>query len=84
MNSEIKSKKWLFAAIGLQLSVAYVSSFFVYQLGTLFTEGKLGQGFIGGLIAVIVIVLTVVIIGIISNRRAKLESERKKNAKVAK
>ena len=84
MNSEIKSKKWLFAAIGLQLSVAYVSSFLVYQLGTLFTEGKLGQGFIGGLIAVIVIVLTVVIIGIISNRRAKLELERKKKAKVAK
>ena len=84
MNSEIKSKKWLFAGIGLQLSVAYVSSFFVYQLGTLFTEGKLGQGFIGGLIAVILIIAAVVVLGILSNRKAKREMEMKKKARVAK
>ena len=84
MNSEIKSKKWLFAGIGLQLSVAYVSSFLVYQLGTLFTEGHMGEGFIPGLIAVLAIIATVVVLGIISNRKVKREIEMKKKAKVTK
>ena len=65
MNSEIKSKKWLFAGIGLQLSVAYVSSFLVYQLGTLFTEGKLGSAFIPGLAAVIAIIAVVLTLGFV-------------------
>ena len=84
MNSEIKSKKWLFAGIGLQLSVAYVSSFLVYQLGTLFTEGHMGEGFIPGLIAVLAIIATVVVLGILSNRKVKREIEMKKKAKVTK
>ena len=84
MNSEIKSKKWLFAGIGLQISVAYVSSFLVYQLGTLFTEGHMGEGFIPGLIAVLAIIATVVVLGIISNRKVKREIEMKKKAKVTK
>ena len=37
MNSEIKSKKWLFAGIGLQLAVGYVIAFLVFFFGTLFT-----------------------------------------------
>ena len=37
MNSEIKSKKWLFAGIGLQLAVGYSLGFLVYFFGTLFT-----------------------------------------------
>ena len=84
MNSEIKSKKWFFAGIGLQVSVAYVSSFLVYQFGTLFTEGHMGDGFIGGLIAVIVIIAAVVCLGILSNRKAKRELEAKKKARAAK
>ena len=84
MNSEIKSKKWLFAGIGLQISVAYVSSFLVYQLGTLFTEGHMGEGFIPGLIAVLAIIATVVVLGILSNRKVKREIEMKKKAKVTK
>ncbi len=38
MNAEMKSKKWLFAGIGLQLGVGYSLSFLVYFFGTLFTE----------------------------------------------
>ena len=41
MNSEIKSKKWLFAGIGLQLGVGYTVGFIVYFLGTLLS----GEGF---------------------------------------
>ena len=84
MNSEISSKKWLFAGIGLQLSVAYVSSFLVYQLGTLFTEGQLGEGFFGGLAVVVTITATFLVIGVISNDRAKKERENKKRARAAK
>ena len=41
MNAEIKEKKWLFAGIGIQLSVGYSISFLVYFFGTLFS----GVGF---------------------------------------
>ena len=84
MNSEIKSKKWLFAGIGLQLSIAYVSSFLVYQLGTLFTEGKLGTAFLPGLVAVIAIIAVIVTLGFLSNAKAKSEYESKKAEKVTK
>ncbi len=84
MNSEIKSKKWLFAGIGLQLAVAYVSSFLVYQLGTLFTEGKLGTAFFPGLIAVAAIIALVAALGFFSNAKAKRELEAKKAERIAK
>ena len=84
MNSEIKSKKWLFAGIGLQLSVAYVSSFLVYQFGTLFTEGSFGTAFIPGLIAVIAIIAAVAALGFMSNAKAKEEAKSKSAAGVNK
>lgn len=56
MNSEIKSKKWLWGGIGLQFATGYTVAFFVYQIGTLITTGKLGTGFIPGLVIVIGIV----------------------------
>ena len=56
MNSEIRNKKWLAGGIGLQFAVGYILAFFVYQLGTLFTEGHLGDGFFFGLAVVVVIV----------------------------
>ena len=52
MNSEIKSKKWLWGGIGLQLGTGYTVGFLVYQIGTLITTGSLGVGFVPGLIAV--------------------------------
>ena len=42
MNAELKSKKWLWAGIGLQLGVGYSVGFLVYFFGTLFTNGNLG------------------------------------------
>lgn len=54
MNSEIKSKKWLLGGVGLQLATGYTIAFFVYQIGTLITEGTLGTGFVPGLIAILV------------------------------
>lgn len=59
MNSEMKSGKWLFAGICLQLATGYTIAFGVYQIGTLITTGSLGVGFVPGLIAVIVFALII-------------------------
>ena len=77
MNAEIKSKKWFFAGIGLQLATAYVLCFIVYQGGTLITTGHLGSGFFPGLIAVLSIILITVILSLRSNARAKREYAKK-------
>ena len=53
MNSEMKSGKWLFGGICLQLATGYTIAFFVYQIGTLATTGALGTAFVPGLIAVL-------------------------------
>ncbi len=73
MNSEMKSAKWLWGAIGLQLATGYTVGFFVYQIGTLITTGSVGAGFAGGLIAVIV--FAAVITGIILSNRSKVALE---------
>ena len=52
MNSEMKSGKWLFGGICLQLGTGYTVAFLVYQIGTLITTGSLGTAFVPGLIAV--------------------------------
>ena len=54
MNSEMKSAKWLWGGIGLQLGTGYTVGFLVYQIGTLITTDSIGAGFVPGLIAVIV------------------------------
>ncbi len=54
MNSEMKSAKWLWGGIGLQLGTGYTVGFLVYQIGTLITTGAVGAGFVPGLIAVAV------------------------------
>ena len=62
MNSEMKSRGWLWGAIGLQLGTGYTIAFLVYQFGTLFTEGHFGTGFIPGLIAVLCMVAALILI----------------------
>ena len=56
MNSEMKSAKWLWSGIALQLGMGYTISFIVFQAGTLITTGAFGAGFIPGLIAVLAMV----------------------------
>ena len=73
MNSEIKSKKWLFAGIGLQFAVAYVLSFLVYQIGTVITTSTVGEGFAAGLIAVVGIIAVVAVLSIRSNAKTRKE-----------
>ena len=54
MNSEMKSAKWLWAGIGLQLGTGYSVGVLVYQFGTLITTGSFGPGAVPGLAAVAV------------------------------
>ena len=63
MNSEMKSKGWLWGAIGLQLGTGYTVAFLINQIGTLVTAGHFAAGFIPGLIAEICMVAAVVLIG---------------------
>lgn len=60
MNSEMQSPKWLWGGIALQFGTGYAVSFLVYQIGTLITTGSVGTGFMGGLIAVLVMIAVVI------------------------
>ena len=73
MNSEMQSKKWLWGGIALQLGTGYTIAFLVYQIGTLITTGKIGNGFVTGLIAVLVIVA--VVVGLIHRTNKQFEAE---------
>lgn len=66
MNSEMKSAKWLWSAIGLQLGIGYTVSYLVYTIGTLITAHatlNVGAAF-AGLAAVLcfAVLLTVLIL----------------------
>ena len=73
MNAEIKQKKWLWGGIALQLAVGYTLGFLVYQIGTWITTGSLGEGFLGGLIAVVIMAGIVVYLCIRADKKIKTD-----------
>ena len=74
MNAEMKSAKWLWGGIGLQLAVGYIIAYLVYTVGTIITGATLNVGAaIGGLIAVLCMVA--VIVTLIINTNKKLNAE---------
>ena len=75
MNSEMKSAKWLWGAIALQLATGYTVGFLVYQIGTIIVTGSIGAGFAGGLIAVICFAAIITVI--IKSNRKKIAAEYK-------
>ena len=82
MNSEIKSKKWLFGGIMLQFATGFTVAYLVYQIGTLITEGKLGAGFGPGLIVVAIIVGIITYLCINADKKLKAEYGQKKKETV--
>lgn len=78
MNSEMQSKKWLWGGIALQLGTGYTVAFLVYQVGTLITTGKIGNGFVWGLFAILV--MAAIVVGMIyrTNKQFNAEYELKK------
>ena len=73
MNSEMKSAKWLWGGITLQLGTGFTVGYLVYQIGTLITTGSFGAGFIPGLIAVAVMVAIIVYLCIKANKNLEAE-----------
>jgi len=75
MNAEMKSAKWLWGGIGLQLSVGYTLSYLVYTIGTLIADpASLNvTAAIGGGIGVAV--MAGIIIMLIANTNRKLSKE---------
>lgn len=62
MNAEMESKKWLFGAIGFQLTMGYIVAFIIYQVGTLIQTGSVGVGFIPGLIVVSIMIIVLAVL----------------------
>ncbi len=77
MSSEMKSAKWFWAGIGLQLGVGYTISFFVYQIGTLITTGELGEAALAGLIAVLLMIGFIIFLCIRGDMKARAEKARR-------
>ncbi len=73
MNSEMKSAKWLWGGIALQLGVGYTVGFLVYQIGTLITTGGFGVAFIPGFVALLLMIVIIVFIIIRNENKFKTE-----------
>ena len=75
MNAEMKSAKWLWGGIGLQLGVGYTVGYLVYTIGTLITAPATLN--VGAAIAGLVIVaaLVALVVGLINNTNKKLKEE---------
>ena len=75
MNSEMKSGKWLWGGIGLQLGVGYTVAYLVYTIGTLITApASLNIGAaICGLVAGLV--FAAIIVALIKNTNKNMKTE---------
>lgn len=75
MNAEMKSGKWVWAGIGLQLGVGYSVAYLIYTIGTLITApATLNVGAaLGGL--AVVAVFVGILVGLICNTNKKMKSE---------
>ena len=82
MNAEMKSAKWFWGGIGLQLGVGYTVSYLVYTVGTLITSpASLNVGAaIAGLLAVAVFVVIICVLIANTNKKIKAEYTLKKKA----
>ncbi len=73
MNAEMKSAKWLWGGIGLQLAVGYTVAYLVYTIGTLFAAPatlNVGAAIAGGA-AVLAMVAIVVALIVRASQKAK-------------
>ncbi len=83
MNAEMKSAKWLWGGIGLQLGVGYTVAYFVYTIGTLIAAPatlNIGAA-LGGLAAVVAIVVAIGMLVINTNNKLKSNYDRNGSAK---
>ncbi len=80
MNAEMKSAKWLWGGIGLQLGIGYTVAYFVYTIGTLIaapTTLNVGAA-IAGLIAVLVFAAILVYLSVSADKKVKSKIQEKR------
>lgn len=84
MNAEIKSKKWLFSGVALQMAVGYSVGFLVYFFGTLFTGADFGSAWMPILGFAIVLICAGIVTYLIikKNKELRAEAQKKEVAKV--
>ena len=75
MNSEIKSKKWFWAGVGLQFAVGYSVGFLVFFFGTLFTGGSFGAVWMPIVGWAIVLAIAALFTFMIIRRKKKMKEE---------
>ncbi len=74
MNAEMKSAKWVWGGIGLQLGVGFTVAYFIYTIGTLMTAPtslNIGAALAG---LVTVLAIAVVVAMLIGNAKKKLKN----------
>jgi ferrous iron transport protein B len=76
MNAEMKSAKWLWGGIALQLGVGFTVGFLVYQIGTLITEGTLGAAFVPGIIAIAVMAAIVTFMCVSAAKKVRAKAHK--------
>ncbi len=82
MNAEMKSAKWLWSGIALQLGVGYTIAYLVYTIGTIITGGALNVGAaISGGIAVAFMIVIIIALVINSDKKSKITQSSGMNAK---
>ena len=73
MHSEIDDRKWFWGGVGLQFATGFTVAYLTYQVGTLITTGSFGEGFLPGLI--LVVILAAILISLIRNTNKHLAAE---------
>ncbi len=75
MRAEMKSAKWFWAGVGLQVAVGYTVAYFVYTVGTLFTDATslALTPAIAGFIAILV--MSGVIVSMILTTKKKIKAQ---------
>ena len=81
MNSEIKSRKWFWAGIGLQLAVGFTVAFLTFFFGAIFTGVSLGEAWMPIVGWIIVLAIVGIFTGIIIKNRKKFKAEYELKAK---
>ncbi len=75
MNSEMKSGKWLWAGIGLQLATGYTVAYLVYTIGTLITAPETLNVSAAAAGGIAVAVMAAIIAGMTVSTNKKIKAE---------
>jgi len=81
MNSEMKSKKWLWSGIALQFAVGYTIGFLVFFFGTLFTGGSFGSAWMPVVGWIFVAAFVAIVTALIIRTNASIKKEYALSAK---